>query len=106
MSRRGSPKGPRPHTWKVQGMVPHKQHIAWQRSKAQAVFRGESWELTFEQYQELWVGCWEKRGRGRDDMCLSREDPDGAWDTINTSVIPRLEHLRRQRLYKQKKALA
>lgn len=98
-------QGIRPHTWKVQGEIPHQQHIAWQRAKAQANFRGELWMLTFEQYQQCWLGQWERRGRASDDVCLVREDPDGAWEPSNVSVIPRIEHLRRQRLYKSRNTL-
>lgn len=97
MSRRGI----RPHTWKVQGEIPHQQFVCWQKAKAQAHFRGELWMLTFEDFQHLWLGRWEQRGRGNADYCMTREDPEGAWERSNVSVIPRIDHLRRQRLYKK-----
>lgn len=93
-------QGPRPHCWKVQGDVPHQQHIAWLRAKAQANFRNEIWALSFEEFQTLWQDLWEKRGRGSEGYCLTREDPDGAWIWGNVNCIPRIEHLSRQRLYK------
>jgi len=95
-------QGIRPHCWKVQGHVPHQQHIAWQRAKAQANFRGESWDLSFESFQQLWQGLWELRGRANSSYCLTRNDPDGAWSMDNVSCIPRVEHLRRQKLYKSR----
>lgn len=97
MSRRGI----RPHTWKVQGEIPHKQFVCWQQAKAQAAFRGELWMLTFEDFQRAWQGYWERRGRGTGNFCLTRQDPEGAWEPSNVSVIPRIEHLRRQRLFKK-----
>lgn len=98
-------QGPRPHTWKIQGEIPHQQWISWQRAKAQARFRGEPFLLTFEDFQTKWLGYWELRGRGSDDWCLTREDPDGAWEKSNCEVIPRVEHLKRQRLYKSRTLL-
>lgn len=57
--------------------------------------------LTFEDYQRLWMGNWDKKGRNKDDYCLVREDPEGAWVNGNVLCLPRVEHLRRQKLYKQ-----
>lgn len=93
---------PRPHLWKVQGEIPHQQHIAWQRAKAQANFRGEVWLLTFEEFQRLWAPYWSQRGRGARDYVMSREDPDGAWDLGNVQIIQRIDYLRRQREYKER----
>lgn len=59
--------------------------------------------LTFEDYQRLWQGQWERKGRGRDDYCLVREDPEGAWEYSNVLCMPRVEHLKRQKQYKQEK---
>ena len=95
-------QGPRPHCWKVPGEVPHEQHIAWLRAKAQAVYRGEVWLLTFEEFQTVWLGYWQQRGRSSTSYCLTREDPDGAWAIGNVACIPRIEHLRRQKLYKSR----
>jgi hypothetical protein len=90
----------RPHLWKVQGEIPHKQYIAWLRSKAQANFRGEVWLLTFEDYQRLWQGLWERRGRGKEDYVMMREDHNGAWVLGNVAVSRRYEYLRRQAQYR------
>ena len=95
-----SRSGIRPHTWKVQGEVPHKQNIAWQRAKAQAKFRGEVWLLAFDDYQRLWQGVWEFRGRGTQDYVMMREDHQGAWAIGNVMVTRRIEYLRRQAQYR------
>jgi len=92
--------GLRPHTWIVQGEIPHKQHTAWLRAKAQANYRGEIWLLSFEEFQRLWQGYWEFRGRGRDDYVMTRDDHLGAWAVGNVEVTRRYEYLRRQRQYK------
>ena len=94
--------GLRPHTWKVQGEVPHRQYCCWLQMRAQAQYRGEQFLLTFEDFQRLWQQHWDCRGRGSTDYCLTREDPEGAWDIENTRCVERGEHLRRQRLFKSK----
>lgn len=86
----------RPHMWKVQGEVPHKQYRCWIQHKNQANFRGEEYDLTFEQYQDLWKDKWDMKGRDSDSYCLTRVDPDGAWTLNNVEVIDRIEHLKRQ----------
>lgn len=88
--------GTRPHVWKVQGFIPHQQYIAWQRSKAQATYRKEPWDLTFEQFQTAWGPLWERRGRRSGDYCMSRIDNEKAWSPHNVKCIPRIEYLRHQ----------
>ena len=95
--------GPRPHCWKVQGEQNHKQYLAWLQMRAQANFRQERFLLDFEQYQNLWQGFWHRKGRANTDYCLTRTDPTGAWEITNVVCMPRVEHLRRQKLYKQEK---
>ena len=92
--------GPRPHVWKVPGEIPHKQHIAWLRAKAQANYRGEIWLLSFDEFQRIWLGYWDQRGRGATDYVMSREDADGAWAIGNVSCVQRIDYLRRQKEYK------
>jgi hypothetical protein len=93
----------RPHTWKVQGEVPHEQYRCWIQHKNQANFRGEDYELTFEQYQDLWKYNWDMKGRSTHNYCLTRIDPEGAWTMDNVEVIDRIEHLRRQGLSRRGK---
>jgi hypothetical protein len=69
--------------------------------RAQANYRRELFELTFEQYQTLWQKHWHRKGRGTEDYCLTREDPLGAWVLDNVLCVPRVDHLRRQKLFKQ-----
>lgn len=94
-------QGPRPHCWKVQGEIPHQQYLSWLQMKAQANYRGEVFALSFEEFQRLWQGHWEQKGRGITDYCLTREDHKGAWIWGNVICMPRIEHLRRQKQYKK-----
>lgn len=93
-------KGPRPHTWKVQGEIPHQQYCCWLQMKAQASFRKEEFLITFEDYQELWQGFWERKGRSSEDYCLTRLDPEGSWEKGNVECMPRRQHLKRQKEFK------
>lgn len=89
--------GPRPHTW-ITGPDPviHKKYRVWIQAKNQAQFRGEPWALTFEEFQAIWSERWEHRGRTRGSYCMTRDDPDQAWDAANTIIITREEHAQRQ----------
>jgi len=95
--------GPRPHLWLVKGEIPHQQYIAWQRMSCQARFRGEEWQLTFEQFQTIWGDQWSQRGRRSHSLCLTRRDPEQPWDNQNTELVTRLESLRRGRQLKELK---
>jgi hypothetical protein len=70
--------------------------MSWSRMKAQAKYRDEGWDLTWEQYQEIWADKWHLKGRGREDLCLTRIDWTGPWSITNVSLVFRIEHLRKQ----------
>lgn len=70
--------------------------LSFCRMRAQAKFRGEGWDLTWEQYQTIWEGKWHLKGRGTDDLCLTRLDWEGAWTLDNVSLTFRIDHLRKQ----------
>lgn len=84
--------GPRPNLWKC-GPDPeaHDKYVAWLRAKAQASFRDEPWDLTYEQWVEAWGDQWQYRGRRADSRCLAREDWHGTWEPTNVRVITREE---------------
>lgn len=98
---RGYPKptlrGPKPHRWLV-GPDPerHKLYEPYLRQKAQAMFRGELWDLTFEQWEKIWDGKFHLRGRGADDLCMMMDDPDLGWTETNAIIVPRRVQLARQ----------
>ena len=71
--------------------------------RAQANYRGEVFALTFEEFQLLWLEHWERKGRGNTDYCLTREDTEGAWIWGNVMCTPRINYLRRQKIYKTEK---
>lgn len=90
---------PRPHVWKIgsdAGEYKHSMYHPWQMSKAQAIFRDEGWDLTFDEYYELWKDDWNNRGRKSENMCMTRLDPDLPWTKTNVMIVQRVEHLRKQ----------
>jgi hypothetical protein len=71
------------------------RRLAWIRSKCQANFRGELWNLTWEEFCHFWsdLKLWRQRGRAEQDLVLTRYDPEGAWDRDNCCIINRKAQL-------------
>jgi len=74
----------------------HEQHIAWRQQKNQAQYRGEEWEIDFEDFILIWGTNWENRGRRVDQMCMTRIDPEKPWVNENIQVIIRKELFSKQ----------
>ena len=72
------------------------RNLTWHRMRAQANYRGEAWDLTFEDYKLFWPTeeLWAQRGRVTDSLCMTRIDPDQAWSRSNAVVLPRLDQTR------------
>ena len=107
MVRRGqtipNARKPRPHIW-VSGPDPidHAIYRTWATSRAQAHFRSEVWELTFEEYLAIWRPHWSRRGRESDSLCLTRIDFSEPWCTDNVALITRADHARKHPPHKLK----
>ena len=93
---RGAPKGLRPQCW-VSGPDPltHKQYRAFVQQKNQAQFRGEDWQLTFEEWLGIWGTDYDKRGRTSKSLCLTRWDLEDSWTVANCFLLERGEHMKR-----------
>ena len=72
------------------------KHRAWLVLCCQARFRKEECDLTEEEFFELWKPYWSQRGRGSDDMTMTRRDSDLPWTRDNIEILKRSEHLRRE----------
>lgn len=91
-----------PNEW-LSGPCPetHDKYYAWLKHRAQARYRREEYDLTWEDWCELWTPeLWPQRGKHRHSVCLQRIEIDGAWSLDNCEIVTRLEQLRRQREYK------
>jgi hypothetical protein len=92
-NRAGKGCGPRPHVWCTgPDKTTHDQYYAWLRQRAQARYRSEPWALRFEDFEHMWAGQWHLRGRGVDNVCMSRVDRDQPWCVENCRIITRLAH--------------
>jgi hypothetical protein len=108
--RIGRRPGPAPHLWKS-GPDPrrHEMYLAWTQQKNQAQWRKKQgidvseWQLSFDDFADMWENVWEQRGRSHDSYCMMRVDPEGNWDLANTVVVPRLAQLAHQKHLVEKK---
>ena len=93
----GSPPGARPHTWHA-GPDPltREQWRAWGQTRNQAQWRGETWCLTWPEWQAIWQGSWHLRGRGADSLCVTRRDFDLPWQADNCVLLTRRQHGQRR----------
>lgn len=104
-SARHKARGPRPHVWKCgPDEYRHSMYHPWMLAKAQAKFRGDDFELEFDEFFALWNGKWEYRGRKREDYCLTRIDWKGPWSAKNCVIVTRHEHLIEQGFYRQQQS--
>jgi hypothetical protein len=96
---RPNARGPRPHVWKSgPDERAHAQYRAYLVHRAQANFRKEGHELTFDQWANIWNknSAWEQRGRGSDCVCLVRKNANDTWHAKNIEIVSRYEQLLRQ----------
>lgn len=90
-------KGSRPSLWLHKDPFDHERYIPFLRAKAQAAFRNEEWELTFEDYCYFWTpAAWNCRGRGSSDLAMIRINTDRGWSLENCQIVTRREQLLRQ----------
>lgn len=79
---------------KFQDLIDHERHIQYCRRKAQANFRNEGWDMTIEEYFELWTReLWPQRGRKRDDLVMIRRDVEKPWSRENCCIVTRYQQL-------------
>jgi len=103
---KGRPKpylhGPKPHRW-ICGPDPelHKMYDPHLKAKAQAMYRGEEWTLTFEEFAAMWGDDWKFRGRDGEDLCMTRIDVEKAWSKDNCEIVTRQEANRRSGMRKR-----
>lgn len=77
--------------------VHHKMYVQFGYNRVSARGRGEDWQLTWEQWRDIWLPNWDQRGRSAQCLCLARKDMEKAWTVANVELITRREHGRRVR---------
>lgn len=73
----------------------HEKFLVWHKARQQAMYRGEQWQLTPEEFIAVWGQQWQFRGRGRTDLCMTRRDNRYPWNLDNCEIITRLTQFRR-----------
>jgi hypothetical protein len=77
----------------------HEKYYAWLKHRSQAYYRGEEHEITWPYWQSLWPNdVWYQRGKRKEDLCLTRIDPEKPWSDLNCEIITRQEQFNRQGL--------
>jgi hypothetical protein len=86
-------RGPRPQAW-VTGPDPveHKKYRAYIQHRNQSNYRDEPWDITFEQYKQIWAERWDQRGRDKHSYCMTRKDYSEPWTLDNVMIVTRREH--------------
>ena len=69
------------------------QKLAFARARAQAKFRDEPWQMTWEEWWSLWQPHWHQRGMSLDSYCMIRKNHDLPWSKDNALVIQREQYL-------------
>lgn len=95
-------KGPKmrhfdPEKW-VTGPDPYRRnkYYAFLKHKAQARYRGESYTLTWPDWEALWRDdLWEQRGKGSRSLCLAQVDQEKGWHVNNVEIIERRDQVSR-----------
>jgi hypothetical protein len=68
--------------------------LAYQRHKAQAIFRNEQYLITEDYWNEIWTEeRFRLRGMRADCLCLTRRDFRDAWRPGNLALLTRQQQL-------------
>lgn len=73
----------------------HKFYRAFAQQRNQAQWRNEGWTMSFEEWFDFWGEDIERRGRGAEDLAMTRKDSSQPWTLENVELITRKEHLQR-----------
>lgn len=90
----GRPKGTlMPERW-ASGPDPvlHKKYRVWIQQKNQAQYRGEAWDLEFLTWVAIWGSDFDRKGKSKECLCMTRIDLDLPWHKDNVKIITRAEH--------------
>jgi len=86
-----------PERW-ITGPDPlrREKYYAYLKHKAQCNFRGEDYELTWQDWETMWSDQqFLQRGKTVDSLCLTRIDYDLPWAEYNCQIVTRKDHLKR-----------
>lgn len=67
---------------------------AYSRQKSVAKQRGIQWEITFDEWWNLWSPYYRLRGRGTNGLCMAREGDSGAYKIGNVYLTTNLGNMK------------
>jgi len=72
--------------------------LRWLRQKAQAKFRGEAYDMTWEDFREVWLYSRKMKhiGSKRGAYSMIRIDISRPWSIGNVAIVPRGHHHKRK----------
>jgi len=77
----------------------HEMYVAFGYNRVSARRRNEGWDLTWEQYRDIWEPNWDQRGRSPECLCLARIDLEKPWHINNVELMTRRQHGQKVREY-------
>jgi hypothetical protein len=84
------------HLRKFQDPFKHELWYSFLKHRAQARFRGETYRLTWQNWQQIWTpALWAKRGRGPRSLRLAQKNPKLGWSLKNCEVVEHSSHMRK-----------
>lgn len=76
--------------------IRREKYYAFLKHRAQAKYRNEPYELTWEQWEAKWSDSdFLNRGRKTTSVCISRINQSEPWSDSNCEVVLRTDHLKR-----------
>ena len=79
----------------------HRMYVQFGYHRVTSRLRGDEWDLAWEDWRDIWLPNWHRRGRKSQDLCLTRLDWEKPWSGDNIELVTRSEHSRRIRKYHQ-----
>ena len=75
----------------------------WARSRCQARYRGQEWDILFEDYYRIWMEhdpeAWRNSGAHSEDLVLGRLDLEKGWTLENVTITTSEEQKRKSALH-------
>ena len=86
-----------PELWKSgRDPVRHQLWLECQRGRAQAKYRGQVWDMSEDEFCDIWIedNRYKHRGRDPNSLCMTRKDKTLPWRVDNVKFATRREHFR------------
>jgi len=84
------------HLRRFQDPFKHELWYSFLKHRAQARFRGETYRLTWQNWQQIWTpALWAKRGRKPHSLRLTQKNSKLGWSFKNCEVVEHSSHMKK-----------